>query len=141
MRFDLTVNEFTMEMITRKQLVVFGEQFWRPYVHVRDAARGIQLVLEAPPAQVSGCVFNVGSTEQNFQKRQLIELIRPYVPDAKVEFVFKNEDPRDYRVCFSRISEKLGFRVTKSVADGVEEVARLVRENVIADFGERRYRN
>jgi nucleoside-diphosphate-sugar epimerase len=141
MRFDLTVNEFTMEMITRKQLIVFGEQFWRPYVHVRDAARAIQLVLEAPPAQVSGCVFNVGSTEQNFQKRQLVELIRPYVPDAKVEFVFKNEDPRDYRVCFSRISEKLGFRVTKSVADGVEEVARLVRENVITDFGERRYRN
>jgi nucleoside-diphosphate-sugar epimerase len=141
MRFDLTVNEFTMEMITRKQLVVFGEQFWRPYVHVRDAARAIQLVLGAPPAQVSGCVFNVGSTEQNFQKRQLVELIRPYVPDAKVEFVFKNEDPRDYRVCFSRISEKLGFRVTKSVADGVEEVARLVRENVITDFGERRYRN
>ena len=39
MRFDLTVNEFTAELITRRRLVVFGEQFWRPYVHVRDAAR------------------------------------------------------------------------------------------------------
>src|SRR5208282_6451855 len=37
MRFDLTVNEFTMELLTKKRLVVFGQQFWRPYVHVRDA--------------------------------------------------------------------------------------------------------
>ena len=48
MRFDLTVNEFTMEMLTRKHLKVFGEQFWRPYVHVRDAARGIATVLNSP---------------------------------------------------------------------------------------------
>ena len=45
MRFDLTVNEFTMEMLTKKHLTVFGEQFWRPYVHVGDAARAIGLVL------------------------------------------------------------------------------------------------
>ena len=30
------------------ELEVFGEQFWRPYVHVRDAARGVRAVLEAP---------------------------------------------------------------------------------------------
>ncbi len=48
MRFDLTVNEFTMEMLTKKHLKVFGEQFWRPYVHVWDAARAIQLVLSSP---------------------------------------------------------------------------------------------
>ena len=36
MRFDLTVNQFTRELVTKKQVVVYGEQFWRPYVHVRD---------------------------------------------------------------------------------------------------------
>src|SRR5580698_363159 len=70
MRFDLTVNEFTMEMITKKQLKVYGEQFWRPYVHVRDAARAMQLVLKSPTEKVAGRVFNVGSTDQNFQKQQ-----------------------------------------------------------------------
>src|SRR4029077_10644125 len=68
MRFDLTVNEFTMEMVKNKYLKVFGEQFWRPYVHARDAARAIQLVLGATPAKVAGSVFNVGATDQNFQK-------------------------------------------------------------------------
>ncbi len=47
MRFDLTVNEFTRELWADRHLEVFGEQFWRPYVHVRDAGRAIRTVLEA----------------------------------------------------------------------------------------------
>jgi nucleoside-diphosphate-sugar epimerase len=141
MRFDLTVNEFTMEMLTKKHLIVFGEQFWRPYIHVRDAARGIQAVLNAPSEKVKGKVFNVGSTDQNFQKQQLVDMIRPHAPDAKVEFVHKQEDPRDYRVSFSRIHEALGFRTTRTVADGIEEVVRLVRTKIIEDFSDKRFRN
>jgi nucleoside-diphosphate-sugar epimerase len=141
MRFDLTVNEFTMEMLTKKRLQVFGEQFWRPYVHVRDAARAIQLVLNSPPSKVSGNVFNVGATDQNFQKKQLVEMIRPWAPDAVIEFVHKTEDPRDYRVSFARITGQLGFTITRTVAQGIEEVGHLVRSNVIADYDERRFRN
>jgi nucleoside-diphosphate-sugar epimerase len=141
MRFDLTVNEFTMEMMTKKHLTVFGGQFWRPYVHVWDAAQAIQLVLNSPAAMVGGYVFNVGATDQNFQKHQLVELIRPYALDALVDFVQKNEDPRDYRVSFARIANQLGFHTTRSVAQGIGEVARLVREAVIENLGDGRYRN
>jgi len=141
MRFDLTVNEFTMEMLTKKHLVVFGEQFWRPYIHVRDAARGIRQILAAPHDKVCGKVFNVGSTDQNFQKQQLVEMIRPHAPDAIVEFVRKHEDPRDYRVCFSRIQQALDFRITRTVADGIAEVAQLVHDSVIPNFSDGKYRN
>jgi nucleoside-diphosphate-sugar epimerase len=141
MRFDLTVNEFTMEMLTKKHLKVFGEQFWRPYIHVHDAARAIQLVLSSPSAKVSGCVFNVGATDQNFQKQQLVELIRPHAPDAVVEFVHKTEDPRDYRVSFARITNDLGFKTTRSVPQGIAEIARLVQDKVIGNFEDRKYRN
>ena len=141
MRFDLTVNEFTMEMLTKKHLVVFGEQFWRPYIHVRDAARGIKLVLEAPPTKVAGKVFNVGSTEQNFQKQQLVDMILPHAPDAVIEFVRKTEDPRDYRVSFARIADQLDFTITRTVAEGIQEVAALVNSKLISDFTEKRFRN
>ena len=141
MRFDLTVNEFTMEMLTKKHLKVFGEQFWRPYIHVHDAARAIQLVLGSPAEKVSGSVFNVGATDQNFQKLQLVELIRPYAPDAVVEFVHRTEDPRDYRVSFARITNTLGFNTTHSVPQGIAEIARLVKEKVIGNFEDGRYRN
>lgn len=141
MRFDLTVNEFTMELLTAKRLQVFGEQFWRPYIHVRDAARAIQLVLSSPAAKVAGCVFNVGATDQNFQKQQLVEMIRPYAPDAIVEFVHKTEDPRDYRVSFTRIAGQLGFKITRTVAEGIGEVAHLVSSGAIGNLRDGRYRN
>ena len=141
MRFDLTINEFTMEMITKKHLVVFGEQFWRPYVHVFDAARGIALVLNSPREKVSGRVFNVGSTEQNLQKQQIVELIQPMAQDAKIEFVHKNEDPRDYRVSFSRILNELNYKTTRSVVEGIIEVAKLIRAGAISNLADSRYRN
>jgi len=141
MRFDLTINEFTMEMITKNHLIVFGEQFWRPYVHVFDAARGIALILSSPPQAVSGRVFNVGSTDQNLQKQQIVELIRPMAPDAKIEFVHKDEDPRDYRVSFDRILGELKYKPTRSVVDGIVEVAKLVRTGAISNLADSRYRN
>lgn len=141
MRFDLTVNEFTVEMLTKKRLVVFGEQFWRPYVHVFDAARAIALVLNSSSAAVAGRVFNVGSTDQNLQKQQIVELIRPLAPDSNIEFIHKNEDPRDYRVSFERIFTELGYKTTRSVADGIKEVARLVHAGAISDLASPRYRN
>ena len=66
----------------------------------------------------------MGATDQNFQKQQLVEMIRPYAPDAVVEFVHKTEDPRDYRVSFTRITDQLGFKITRTVAQGIEEVAK-----------------
>ncbi|HEY8258073.1 MAG TPA: NAD(P)-dependent oxidoreductase [Gemmatimonadales bacterium] len=141
MRFDLTVNEFTAELITKRRLKVFGEQFWRPYVHVRDAARAVVGVLEAPEARVRGQVFNVGATDQNYQKQQLVELIRPHATDAVVEYVHKAEDPRDYRVSFTKIAEQLGFRVTRTVQQGIDEIAHLVADATVADWTQPRYRN
>src|ERR1041384_6970317 len=65
MRFDLTVNEFTRDLYRTRELVIFGEQFWRPYVHVRDAARAIQIVLQPSPEKVAGNVFNVGDASRS----------------------------------------------------------------------------
>ena len=53
MRFDLTVNEFTRDLWADRDLEVFGEQFWRPYIHVRDAARAVRTVLQAISATSS----------------------------------------------------------------------------------------
>jgi nucleoside-diphosphate-sugar epimerase len=141
MRFDLTVNEFTMELLTKKRLVVFGEQFWRPYVHVRDAARAIELVLSTAPEKVRGQVFNVGSTTQNYRKKQLVELICKYEPVAAIEYVHRDEDPRNYRVSFARIKERLHFEALYTVRDGIRELVQLVRSAAIADYEDPIYYN
>ncbi len=141
MRFDLTVNEFAMELAMQHRLVVFGERFWRPYVHVRDVARAVETVLEAPRDRVAGRVFNVGATDQNYRKQEIVDLALTEMPDADVEYVHRDEDPRDYRVSFARINSELGFFPSRSVADGIHEVVQLVRTGLLEDFASPRYRN
>ncbi len=131
MRFDLTLNQFVMEMLVRRRLVVYGERFWRPYVHIRDAARAITAVLSAPAGLVRGQVFNVGHTDENYRKIDLVELIGRRVPGATVEFVSVAEDPRDYKVSFERIRSTLSFSPLHRVVDGIEEVARLIESGVL----------
>ncbi len=142
MRFDLTVNEFTKDLLTRRRFVVYGERFWRPYVHVRDAARAIAIVLEAPIAAVGGQVFNVGDTTQNYQKGELVELIRAEIDDqVEVEHVEIAEDPRDYRVSFDEVKRRLGFEATRIVKDGIREIIDAIAQGVITDFDSASYRN
>lgn len=123
MRFDLTVNQFAAEMQTEGKLTVFGEQFWRPYVHVRDAAQGIIVCLGAPDDAVNSQVFNVGATSQNFRKSDIVEMVqRRLRTQADVTRVAKVEDPRDYRVAFEKIAGVLGFSPRNTVESGVDEV-------------------
>ena len=122
MRFDLTVNEFTRDLWAGRELEVFGEQFWRPYVHVRDAARALLMVLEASAEQVAGRVYNVGSSDENYRKIDLVDIIREQIQRGSVSFVRRDEDPRDYKVSFERVAAELGYAVTRSVRDGVAEV-------------------
>jgi nucleoside-diphosphate-sugar epimerase len=136
MRFDLTVNEFTRDLWAGRRLEVFGEQFWRPYVHVRDAGRAIRTVLEAPGELVAGKVFNVGRSGENYRKLDLVELIRSQTDRGTVSFVHRSEDPRDYKVSFDRIAQVLGFRTAMTVADGVAEIMGALDARRFADpFG------
>jgi nucleoside-diphosphate-sugar epimerase len=136
MRFDLTVNEFTRDLWAGRHLDVFGEQFWRPYVHVRDAARAVRQVLDAPREDVAGEVFNVGRSSENYRKLDVVELIRSRIDRGSVAFVHRREDPRDYKVSFDKVARVLGFEAAMTVPDGVGEIIAALDERRFADpFG------
>jgi nucleoside-diphosphate-sugar epimerase len=136
MRFDLTVNEFTRDLWSDRSLEVFGEQFWRPYVHVHDAARAIREVLDASAADVAGKVFNVGRSGENYRKLDLVDLIRAQTQHGTVSFVHRSEDPRDYKVSFDRIARVLGFTTEMTVPDGIAEIIAALDGGRFADpFG------
>ncbi len=141
MRFDLTVNEFTKELVMGKSLEVFGEQFWRPYCHVYDFARAMLLVLESDKQKVAYSVFNVGDSQENYQKKMIIDEIKKIIPTAQVTYVHKNEDPRDYRVSFEKIKETLGFTISRRVPDGIREVKRIIEDGLITNPDDPKYRN
>ena len=122
MRFDLTVNEFTRDLWAGRKLEVFGEFFWRPYIHVADAARAVALVLSKPTSEVASEVFNAGHSDENYRKLDLVELILQRLGRGDVEYVSRDEDPRDYKVSFEKIEDRLGFAPKMRVPDGIDEI-------------------
>ena len=140
-RFDLTVNEFTRNAAINGEQEIWGAQFWRPYCHVDDLARSVVLVLETSEEKVKSNVFNVGSTEENYNKGMIIEEVCKVVPNVKVHFVESSEDPRDYRVNFDKIKNELGYTITKKVPEGVKEIYTLLKTGIVTDSFGQKFRN
>ncbi len=141
MRFDLTVNEFTRELWADRELEVFGEQFWRPYIHVRDAGRAVRTVLEAPAEKVAGQVFNAGRSGENYRKLDIVEEIRKQTDHGRVSYVHRDEDPRDYKVSFEKVRSELGFETLLTVPDGIGELLAGLDAAAFGDPFDPRYRN
>jgi nucleoside-diphosphate-sugar epimerase len=141
MRFDLTVNEFTRELWADRDLEVFGEQFWRPYIHVRDAGRAVRTVLDAPAEMVGGKVFNAGRSGENYRKLDLVDEIRRQTDRGSVSYVHRDEDPRDYKVSFEKIRAELGFETLMTVPDGIAEIIAALEAGSFGDPFDGRYRN
>jgi nucleoside-diphosphate-sugar epimerase len=118
----LTVNEFTREVFNRRELIVFDPDTWRPYCHVQDFAEIVELVLSAPKDRVHGEIFNAGSEDNNFTKRQVITTIARFADISRVVFKDKGTDPRNYKVNFSKIREVLNFSPSYSLEEGVVEI-------------------
>ena len=141
MRFDLTVNEFAKEIALGRELVVFGEQFWRHYCHVNDFARAFLAVLRAPHEQVAYRVFNVGATSENYTKQMIVEELRKIAAEARIRYVRQVDDPRDYRVNCDLIGNQLGFAISRTVPQGIREVFDVVRNGLVSDPDDQRYYN
>jgi nucleoside-diphosphate-sugar epimerase len=141
MRFDLTVNEFTRDLWAGRRLDVFGETFWRPYLHVRDAARAVGLVLASPLDKVAGRVFNAGHSDENYRKLDLVELIVGRLGRGEVDYVHRDEDPRDYKVSFERIRAELGFEPVQRVPTGIDELVMALDQERFGDPFSARYSN
>ena len=129
MRFDLTINEFTRELVLGNELSVYDAHTWRPYCHVNDFAKLIHLVLDAPSNKVSFEVFNSGDERNNATKKTIIELIRKKVSSGKIIFSDKGDDARNYRVDFSKVKSILDFKSEFSITDGITEVIQAINNN------------
>ena len=122
MRFDLLLQELIRDAIVDNKIVVFGPNYWRPLVHVDDIANACLKVIESSDELISGEIFNVGENEENYTKIKIAELIQKYYPATSIEIQELKVDPRNYRVSFDKIKNNLGFSITKTVSDGIQEI-------------------
>ena len=71
---------------------------------------------------IAGQVFNAGGDDNNYTKRGLINEILKVAPDARVSYQDHGNDPRNYRVNFSKVRSSLGFTPNYTVVDGIHEI-------------------
>lgn len=131
MRFDLAINGMTYGAWKTGNLPLLrdGTQ-WRPMLHVRDAARAMLMMLEAPADHVSGQIFNVGGEAANFQLRPLADRVAAAVPrDVAIQF-YGEADTRSYRVSFARIAAA-GFLPEVPVEEAVGEICAALEEGTV----------
>jgi len=122
MRFDLTVSEFTRELALGRELLVYDANTWRPYCHVRDFGRLIDLVFKAPAEKIAFEVFNAGGEVNNYTKQGIVDAILEQLPNAQVKYKEHGVDTRNYRVDFSKVRKNLNFEPRYTVPDGIKEV-------------------
>jgi nucleoside-diphosphate-sugar epimerase len=125
LRFDLVVNNLTAWAFTTGMVYLKSDGTpWRPVVHVEDIARSYVAALEAPRDTVHDRAFNVGTTTENYQIRELAEIVREVVPGCRVEYApDAGPDKRCYRVDCNRIALELhGFKPQWTARRGVEQL-------------------
>jgi nucleoside-diphosphate-sugar epimerase len=122
MRTDLLVNDFTYKAITDKYIVVFEKTFKRNFIHIKDVASAFLFMINNYD-KYKYEVFNVGLSNANLSKQELLEKIQSHVKDFAVSYNDYYEDPdkRDYIVSNAKI-EATGWMPEWNLDMGITEL-------------------
>lgn len=132
MRFDLTVNDFTLNAWKKQYLDIFLPESYRPYIHVFDLAN-IMMHVIADFDKVKNNVFNIGFPGENYQKIQIAEIVKKYIPETKIDILKEGGDKRDYQVDFSKLHRFLNVQQIFNVDKSVAEIYEMLSKGYITD--------
>ena len=130
LRLDIVLNNLVGWACTTGKVKIMSDGTpWRPLVHVEDICRVFALMLEAPIVQIHNQAFNVGQSRENYQVRELGDIVHDVVPGCEIEYAGQGgPDPRNYRADFSRFAESFpAFRFKWDARTGAEQLFRAYR--------------
>ena len=139
MRLDLLVNEFVYKLLTDKYITIFEKEFVRNFIHIQDVASVFNYMC-IKYDEYHNQIFNVGLSDTNINKKQLVERIQKYIPDTEVTYsdYFVDPDKRDYIVSNKKI-ESTGWSPNFSLDDGIQELIKAYQ--MIVPHESSHYRN
>ena len=139
MRMDLLVNEFVYKALTDKYITIFEKNFKRNYIHIRDVAYTFVFMMDRYE-KYSGEVFNVGLSNANLSKQELVEKIQEYIPDFAVTYsdYYQDPDKRDYIVSNEKL-EKTMWTPQFNLDRGIVELIKTY--NILISDLSSKYRN
>jgi nucleoside-diphosphate-sugar epimerase len=132
LRADIVVNNLVGVAYTTGEVLIQSDGTpWRPLVHVRDISSAFLAVLEAPREAIHNQAFNVGSSQENYQIRDVASIVQDIVPGCSVNYMEGGgPDPRCYRVNCDKLTRHIpGFKTEWTVRRGAEELYASFVEN------------
>lgn len=143
LRFDLIINQFVLEALTRGELLIYQREYSRSYVHIQDVVAGLLLGLEATEEKARGQIYNLGDEQGNYTKDEIVSFILKGLPETRVHYreLGFSGDMRDIRVSFEKIRNRLGFEVKWTVEQGIQEIMYLLQKGLIKNPYAARFRN
>jgi nucleoside-diphosphate-sugar epimerase len=139
LRIDLVANNLLASALAYGEIRIQSDGSpWRPLIHCRDIARAFVAFAEAPRERVHNQAVNVGGNSENYQVRQVGDVIQSLVPRARITYTGEvGHDPRNYRVRFDKLNRLLpDFRLEYDLASGMDELHRRMLQHGFgrADF-------
>lgn len=131
-RSDLVLNNLVgWAYITNKVWMKSDGTPWRPIVHIEDFSRAFIAVLNAPRDLVHNQVFNVGTTEENYQMRDLAKIVEETVPGSRIEYAKDaGPDKRNYRADCSKLAQTLPeFKPKWNARRGAKELYDAIKKS------------
>lgn len=125
LRADIVVNNLVGHAVTTGKVLLQSDGSpWRPLVHIRDIINAFEACLSAPLDVIHDQAFNVGRSGENYQIRDVANMVADIVPDCEVTFAADaSGDSRDYRVSFEKIETQLAdYRPEWTVPLGIAEL-------------------
>jgi len=107
LRGDIVLNNLVAWAFTTGKVKIMSDGTpWRPIVHIEDISRAFDALLRAPRDLIHNKAYNIGRNDENYQVRQLADIVKETVPGCEIEYAGKaSPDPRNYRVDFTLLAK------------------------------------
>lgn len=131
LRFDLVTNNLTAWAFTTGEVYLKSDGTpWRPIVHIEDISQAYIAALHAPREVVHNEAFNVGTTTENYQMREIAEIVKEVVPGCEIGFApDAGPDKRCYRVDCNKIARVLHeFKPQWTARRGIEQLYQIYKK-------------
>lgn len=124
MRFDIVLNNLCGIAATTGKITMTSDGSpWRPLVHLLDICEAVACVLDAPQNAIHNEIFNVGHDGDNFQVREIAQIVADVYPGCELSFGPAGGDNRSYRVSFAKIHAQLpGFKCSWDARKGAKQL-------------------
>lgn len=132
LRIDLVANNLLACAVARGDIRIMSDGSpWRPLVHCKDIARAFVAFAEAPSDAIHNQAVNIGGNDQNYQVRDVGNIVQRLLPEAKVIYTGEvGADPRNYRVRFDKLFRLFpDFKLEFNLHSGLSELLRKYREH------------